>query len=135
MTKNVYDVFKTIDDLETKKGIVLDFGEFSFTILRAGLKNKKFTQALTKHSRKHQKKIQKGLLTKEQDREILVNVYADAIVVDWKGIKDDSGKNLPFNRENCVKLLEDLPDLFEMIHEEANNMTNFQKETEEIKKS
>lgn len=133
---NVYEIFKTNENLEKKKGITLEFGEFSFQILRAGNKNKNYSKISRKLSKKYKRQIETETIDDEIGRELLIKIYAESVVIDWKGIQDESGKDMPFTVENCIKLLTDLPDLFGMIHSEANNFSNFLGEaTEKAKKS
>lgn len=136
MSKNVYERYKTNKDLESGKGVELDFGDFAFTILRAGNLNKDYDKAAKKFSKKYQRQIRDESIDKEVAKKILIKVYADAVIIGWRGITDESGKVLSFSKENCIKLFTDLPDLFDTVHEEANKFTNFLSEgTEDAKKS
>ena len=135
MGKNVYDIFKTDEKLESEKGIVLDFGEFQIRILRASKKNKKYMLAMKKFHNKFERQMQKKILSDDKAHDILTQVYAESIVIDWKGVKDDKGKDMPYSQEACLKLFNDLPEMFKMIVEEAESITNFQKEAEKAKKN
>lgn len=133
---SVYKVFQTSENLEKNKGITLDYGEFSFQILRAGNKNKKYNIIAKKLSKKYKRQIEADTINDQAGRKLLVEIYSEAIIIDWKGIQDKSGKDLVFNTENCIKIMSDLPDLFEVIHEESNKFSNFlAEETEKAKKS
>jgi hypothetical protein len=136
MTKNVYDIYKTDDEIESQKGIELDFGSFSIRILRAGNANKKYTMAMKKHGKKYKTQLEDQFIENEEVRAIMIIVYAESVVIDWKGITDKTGKEMPFSKENCIKLFNDLPELFKRITQEAENFTNFKKEEiEKTKKS
>lgn len=132
---NVYDIFKTDKKLEAEKGIELDYEDFSFQILRASSANKKFMKSYSKITKKYEKQLDRGILGPEKNEKIMHRLYAESIVIGWKGIKDEKGKEIPFSSENCIKLFVDLPELYLVIHQEANNMNNFRGETEKAKKN
>lgn len=131
---NVYDIFKTDDKLESEQGILLDFGEFRIRILRASKKNKKYTIAMKKIQNRYQKQIQKNILPEDKAHEIMMSVYSEAIVIGWEGIKDEKGKDIPYSKETCFGLFNELPEMFKMVVEEAESISNFQKEKEDEKK-
>lgn len=131
--KNTY---QTSEKLEAEKGIWLEFPECdcSFQILRAGGKNKRYTKAAEKYGKKFKRAIEQGKLSRDKDREIMLNIYSESVIIGWKGVKDDNGKDLPFTPENCKKIFKEVDDLFKIIAEEASNFVNFQEEIEEVKK-
>jgi len=55
----------------------------------------------------------------------MAEVYAETVLLGWTGVADENGTPLPFTKENCVKLLTDLPDLFRDIQEQAQRVANF----------
>jgi hypothetical protein len=121
---NVYEAFETSKKLE-QDGIVLDYGSFKFTIARAGGANRKFANLLDRKLRPHRRAIQAGVFDDETAQRLLAESYAEAVVLGWEGVTDRDGNPLPFNRENCVRLLTDLPSLFEDVREQAQNASNF----------
>ena len=62
---------------------------------------------------------------------MLAEVYADAVIVGWSGVKDEAGKEMAFSRENVIKLLTDIPELFRDIQQQANLVSNFRAEAKE----
>lgn len=120
-----YQMFGTNKALEAEKGVTIDYGGFSITVLRAGNGNRKYLERLTAKMRPYrtQKKIDPDV-----SRRLLAEVYAEAVIVGWKDVKDASGNSMEFTRENCVKLLMDLPDMFDDVVRFAEDMRNFQTE-------
>lgn len=124
------------DDKAELQGIVLDFGDFAIRVARAGGSNKKYAKALLKHMRPYRKAIQAGSMDLKLQREILAKVYAESVVLDWVNVVDEEGNEMAFNYDNVVKLLTDLPELFNQIVEDAENYRLFKEvEAEEIAKN
>ena len=127
MASNPYEVFGTDKEVE-KKGVIIDYGDFQFFVARAGESNDKFIKAVERRSQPYKRAIQAGTLPEEVARRMLLEVYADAVILDWEGVRDRNGEILPFNRENCIKLLADLPDLFSDLQQQAQNLELFKRE-------
>jgi hypothetical protein len=53
-------------------------------------------------------------------------VYADHVIVGWRGFKDDDGKDVPFTRANFLMLMELAPDLWGRVRSTANTRESFQ---------
>ena len=127
-----YDLFATDTALEVSKGIDLDYGDFAITIRRAGGQNRKFSSLFTQKMKPYNKQLQNGTLSEDVQKKILIDLCAEAIVIGWRGVKDADGQEMPFTRENCVKLFTDLPDLFLEVFEQAQKFSNFRQEAKEV---
>ncbi|MDX9698647.1 MAG: hypothetical protein RBT55_03655 [Rhodocyclaceae bacterium] len=130
---SLYKLFKTDQNLETD-GIFIEYGNASngapvrIKIARAGGSNKGFSKALEKATRPYRKAIQSGLLDNATADRLYKDVFADTVVLGWENVEGPDGKALPFNRENVLKLFEDLPDLFADLREQASNVALFREE-------
>lgn len=130
-----YAKFKTNEQLETK-GINLDFGDFAIRIARAGGSNKAYNTALIKHLKPHRKAIQAGTIHPDVQRKVMAEVYAESVILGWAGVLDEEGNVMDYNHENVVKLLTDLPELFNQIMADAENYRLFKEdENEDIAKN
>lgn len=129
---NPYDFFGTNKELESGKGVTLEYPGFSITIHRAGGGNKKFSQVLAAKMRPHRQRFERGLLDDETSHKILLETYAESVVVGWNGVTDADGNPLEFNTANCIKLFTDLPDLFDDVKDQANKVSVFRQGNEEI---
>lgn len=133
---NLYKLFKTDEDLE-KEGIWIEYGSddegapVRIKVARAGGQNTAFSKALEKATRPHRKALQTGLLDDKTADRLFKNVFADHVVLGWENVTNSAGENLPFNRENVLKLFEDLPDLFTDLREQAANVALFREEIRE----
>lgn len=128
---SIYKKFATDAGLEAEKGVTIDYGDFSITIKRAGGANKEYVKVFSQKVKPYRLMMQAGNMADEKAAQIMAEVYAETVIIDWKGITDENGKKLAFNRENCIKVLTDLPDLFSMIQAEAERVSNFRKEETE----
>lgn len=132
-----YKTFGTDNELENGKGLDLDYGSDGvITIHRAGGANKKYSTVAAQRLKPYARKIQNGTADPETISRVMAEIYAEAVIIGWKGVKGQDGKALAFNKENVVKLLTDLPDLFEDIQDQATRLSNFrQEQNEEIAKN
>ena len=122
---NLYKTFKASDDLE-KQGIDLQLGDdISFRLARAGGSNSRFSKLLGDKLKPYRRQIDNGTMDDAVAAKIMAEVYADTIVLGWSGVTDEQGNQLAFNRDNCVKLFTDLPELFRVVQEEAGRLSNF----------
>jgi hypothetical protein len=130
-----YSLFKTNDKMETE-GVVLNYGSFDIRIARAGGANKKYMKLLQARMKPHKRQMDTDTLPEKTATDILAACFADAVILGWTGVKDEEGKDMEFTRENVIKLMTDLPDLFRDVQQQANLVSNFRAaEIEEIAKN
>ena len=55
-------------------------------------------------------------------------IYAEAIILDWEGVTDEENKPIPFNKENVLKVLKDLPELFKDLEENSRKVALFRQD-------
>jgi hypothetical protein len=111
-------------------GVELDFGDgVIFKVARAGKSNPAFAKASRKRTKPFLFAIRAGTLDDKMAQEILVKVFAEAVVLGWEGVTDREGKEIEFSFDSAVKLFNDLPDLFEQIKEYAEDKDTFNADT------
>jgi hypothetical protein len=125
---NPYEMFKTDKKLETE-GVILDYGSFQITVARAGGSNKKFQKALSDLAKPHTLAMKNQTMDPELADRLMVEAYADSIILNWKGVTDESGKKIPFNKANVIELFTNLPDLFSNVVEQASQFSMFHDDT------
>lgn len=135
----LYETFGTEKSYE-QEGIRLQFGDSFIRVKRAGGSNNEFQKLLMKRMSPHKALLKNNLMPEEQAASILAEVYADSVIIGWENVTGPDGKPMEFTRENVIKLLIDLPDLFDAIREACTDHANFQqemiqKETEDLKKN
>lgn len=62
-------------------------------------------------------------------------IFAQHVILDWGGIHDDAGEEVPFSKENFLELMKTAPDLWGRIRTEADKRERFQREHLEREKT
>lgn len=131
-----YQQFKTDNKIE-QDGVFLDYGGFRLKIARAGGANVRFNKILQAKFKPHKRLMAMDNMEDELARKLMAEAYAEGVVLGWDSVVDDKvvpyildekGEKMEFNRENCIKLLLDLPDLFSDLQTQANAISNFRVE-------
>lgn len=127
---SLYKQFKTDKNVE-KEGIVLNYGKNSkgedieIRIARAGGANAQYAKLLEVKTKPYRRQIQNETLDNDVAEKITKEVYAKAVVLGWLGVEDENGKELEFSFENCMKLFDDLPDLWADIQQQSTKAALF----------
>jgi hypothetical protein len=109
---------KPKDQPEDKEGVV-------FKIRRFSPLNPRVQAAMAAHHKPYARQLEMGLLSPSKSLELNILIFLDISLVGWRNILDESGKEIPYSRENALKLFKDLPDLFEFVHKYAMDADNF----------
>lgn len=120
-----YELFSTEESLETK-GVELDYGDFSITVARAGGANRAYQKSLEAKTKPIRRALAAGQADPKRTTAIMQEVFAETVVLGWKGVTDANGKKMTFNKANVVKLFKDLPDLFADVMGQASSHMVFQ---------
>lgn len=121
-----YDLFETSDQHE-QQGIELDYGDFQITVARAGGSNRRYQKMLEAKTKPFRRILAAGgKVDPNRMSAAMREVFAETVVLSWKGVKDRKGKTMAFNKENVMKLFKDLPDLFNDVMGQASNFQLFQ---------
>jgi len=134
--KGLYAQYET-DPAVERDGVWLEFGpntkdkEIRIRVARAGGANEAYLKQLEFRS----KPIRRGIQTETVDRKklesIVREVYADTVVVAWENVEDKDGNELAFNKENVIKILTDLPWIYQEIMDCSTKLQLFRKEIQE----
>lgn len=133
---SLYKQFKTDNSLE-KEGILLEYGENSkgkpiaIRIARAGGANKAYEKRMEIRVKPYRRQIQNEIIETALVEKIIKEVYAETIVLGWENVEDENGNDMEFSAENCLKLFDDLPDLFRDIQEQSQRAALFRQEVRE----
>jgi hypothetical protein len=99
---------------------------------RMGQGNKRYTKALEERTRAHSAAIQNETLDNELGRQIMQGVFVDTILLGWENLpkseltgNPEDTDDLPYSRENALKLFEELPDFYDVLEGHAKRASNF----------
>ena len=128
----LYSQFKTSSQKELD-GIAIEFPEAqnedgsipTFVISRMGRSNKAYAKALEAETRPFRRQVELGTMKNEVAEEIFLRVFVGNVLKGWQHVEDQNGEPLAFNKENAIKLLTDLPDVYDRLQEEAKIAANF----------
>jgi hypothetical protein len=125
---NLDSIFAT-NKVEETEGVWFDFPNgVSFRCRRFGNYNQtRMKQAMAAYYKPFARQIENGLLPLEKEREIMIKVFVEVCLVEWKGIKAN-GEDLAYSQETAVRLFLKLPDLFDKLFQEAQSADNFRVE-------
>lgn len=130
---SLYKTFTTDKDLE-KEGILLQYGfnskklPITIRVARAGGANTAYTKSLERRTKPFRRQIQTETMDDKQAKELMMDVYLDSVILGWENMEDAKLNDLPFSRENALKLFTDLPDLFTDVQEQAQKSALYRKE-------
>lgn len=132
---NIGKVF-SYDEKTEQQGIWLDYGEFSVRVLRASPRNKGFMALKERLYAPHQRALDLGVLPEKVTKQLTSELYAKTIVIDWEGVTDDDGNEIPFSPEACQQYLERYPDFLREVMTQSMRAELFrQMELEENSKN
>lgn len=126
----LYQAFETNKDLESS-GIELDYGKNSkgapirIKIARAGGANKRFAKVLDRLLRPYKRQLANDQLSDDVAKEVMIQAYADSVVLGWEGVEDREGNPMEFSRDNVVRLFNDLPELFLDVQQQSQKAALF----------
>lgn len=134
---SLYKQFATNPAFETD-GIRIEYGvteggkPIAFKIARAGGQNKLYGKTLERLSRPYKTQLENGTLDDSVAEKLMLEVFCTAILLGWENVEDASGNVMKFSKENAIKLLTDLPDLYDDLRKQSNKVALFrQSELEE----
>lgn len=134
---SLYKQNRTSDSKETV-GVPLQFGQNSkgepivFTVAREGGRNVQYQKIAEQIFKPYRRQIQHQTIDPIVLDNLLAQVYAKAVVKGWEGVEDENDEPMPFSEENCLKLLVDLPVVFDAIKETARDFNQYLLESLEV---
>ena len=123
-------LFKTSTKAEAE-GVDLDYGDFWIKVTRAGATNARFKKLFDKAMKPHRRAVANDTMNSEVAERITREVWAESIVLGWgsklgDGLMPYQGEALAFNVPNCIRLFDELPDLFIDVREQSMKLGLFQ---------
>lgn len=128
MKTNIDKFFKNDTALETE-GIWFELSdEIGFKVRRFGGANStKVKASLAKHYKPFAKQVESGTMDPEKEKEIMVKVFVESCLLDWKGVEID-GVVTPMAHEIAIKFFLGLPELMDTLLSYAQDSKNYREE-------
>ncbi len=125
---SIYDLYGTDKELE-KNGVWIEYpGGEMFKVARIGTNESAYGKLLRQKTKHLRRKIETDTLDVDVLSKIMMDVFVQTSLLDWKNVNGSDGKAIDFNRENALELMRRLPDLFDDLHTQAQALSTFQKE-------
>lgn len=114
-------------ELEAGKGIVVEYegGSVKLHMRRAGGLNESYTRVLREKLEPHQRRMKVDTLPDALAKRLLAETYAETVIIGWEGVTDKSDNAIAFSVQACTELLLELPDFFDLVREDASNLSMF----------
>lgn len=129
MTKGSLNKLFGTNQVAEIAGIWIDYAEgVSMKIARTGGANTEYARYLANLLKPHKFQLDRGTLPEDKSKEILIDVFANCALKDWKGVTDSKGKPIEFSVENAKKVLAEYPELFNDLQAQANDYRRFAQE-------
>lgn len=125
---DIFDSFATDATKETE-GVWVDISvDASIKVARAGTRS--YSRDLQKQLERYELALaSKDDLADDTSDMILVNLVAEHVLLDWKGIKF-KGEALPYSKDNAKTVLK-LKDFRRLVMKHSEDITNFKNAKEE----
>lgn len=130
---SLYTQFKTnaakeVEGVEIQYGPNEDGTIPTFVISRMGKSNKRYTKALEAATRPYRRQIELGTMNNDTAESLFLGVFVDTVLKGWRNVKDETGNEIPFGKETAIKVLSDLPELYDDLQEKAKSASLFREE-------
>ena len=119
------------DPEKEKSGVPLVFGvnsnkePITFLVAREGGKNVQYQKVAEHIFKPYRRQVQHAQIDPELLDNLLAQVYSKAVVKGWTGVENEHDEPLPFTEANVLKLLIDLPVVFDAIKDVARDFNQF----------
>jgi len=100
----------------------------TFIISRMGATNKPYLRALEQAQKPYLRQIQLKTMDKDKHEKLILEVFATNIIKGWSNIQDENGNVLAYSKENAVKILTDLPEIYDNLFQVAMSADMFKKD-------
>lgn len=124
---NLFAKYET-DSVKEKSGVDIDISGAVFTCRRAGGANRKYKLAMLFAAEKHAGVFEmdpKSEAFQEIDNIIVMDAFADCVVLGWSNVLNRDNEPWEFSKENFKELMLACPDVWQLLRNEVTNLENF----------
>ena len=121
--------FKT-DTKKEEEGVWVKYeGGVSLKIAR--LNNPKYKEYSLKRSKPHLRRLQAGTIDGDVAEDIMKDAIANTVLLDWKGLLDEKGNEIPFSQEKAREQFDEAHDFYTEVFNLCQQRELFSIEDEE----
>lgn len=130
---NLFKQFAT-DPQAEKEGVRFEIGvnskgeTIAFQIARAGGQNVAYFKSLETKTKPYKTQIQTGTMDADLAAKVMREVFAESVVIGWEGVEDEAGYPLEYSPGAAATLFAQLPELYALLQEQAQNVALYRKE-------
>lgn len=129
--KGLYAAFGT-DRKAELEGVWRDLGVVNedntkpgFLLARMSRNNTNYWAKVEAVAKEYKTEINLDIFTDAAAHQPMLEIFVDTILLGWRHVVDKAGKPIEYSRDNAIKLLTDLPDLYELLREWASKISSF----------
>ncbi len=119
------DKDKEIDGVDFEYYLNDDGSVTTVKLARMGARNPRFLKAYEKYSRPYEAAIASKRITADQQMKININTFVETSLRGWDNLHDRNGQPIPFNVENAIKVLTEVPEWFMDLQQKALEKTAY----------
>lgn len=119
------------DGVDVQYGKNDDGSEIVFRIARAGGANTQFAKVSEHKLKPHMRQIQTKTADKDVLDGVMKEIYAETVILGWRGVQDREGNELPFTRDNVLRVLNELPELWKDVQRMADEVALYREQIRE----
>jgi hypothetical protein len=128
----LFKQYKT-NSAKEAEGVEIEFPEAqnddgtipTFIISRMGKSNKAYSKALEAATRPYRRQVELGTMKNEVAETLFMGVFCDTVLKGWKNVQGEDGAEIPYSKDAAISLLSELPDVYDLLQEEAKLSANF----------
>lgn len=119
------------DETAVERGIWVSHANGpQFRICAATDSNPQYVRVKERVLKPHRRALSHDAMDEKRASDLLMQVYAECVIVDWKDVFLD-GKRVPFSKKECLRMLKLFPKLWRWLRAEATEGAHFMVVTEE----
>jgi hypothetical protein len=120
-----------VDTAKSEEGVWFPFGE-DFEVKVARIGNPKYQSYITKMSKPHVRSIRRQGIASEMLKKIQRQATAKFLLLDWRGLHDDNGEEIPYSEAKALEILSNpqYPEFYDIVLECAQDNEMFRSEDE-----
>lgn len=127
---SLYSKFKTDKKLEAE-GVEIEYGTddqgqpIRFRVARMGGANVRFAKVSNQRLQPYRRQLQTNTMDEQVAEKLMREIFVDTVLLGWSNVRGEDDKPMTYSRENALKLLEELPDLYADLRNAASDLSNY----------